>query len=119
MKLTVTRICRNAAGQEIRADYVIMTPKRDLRIGSLKFLEASSPPVTYRRTVKTTIYDFVSDGTVASIDLIGTYTARDETGERDWCTWTIPTDIVESGTRETKTVRCNMSDLPSVGDSTL
>jgi hypothetical protein len=68
--------------------------------------------------VKTTILDVVSNMTIATIDLIGNYTTRDTSSDKDWCEWELKGEVSD-GTRETTTVRCNMSDLKNVGDGAL
>ena len=117
MLLSTTRIYRNAAGEEIGADYVIMSPKTNIYVKS--FLKAEKQPIVYKRHVTSTVFDVTSDLTVASIELIGNFTDRDSTAEKDWCTWDLLLDTVTSGTRDKKTIRCDMSDLKSVGDSIL
>lgn len=116
MLLLVNRIYYNSSGQQIRTDTITMKPK----MAAFKFGtdEYSSIPVTYKRKVDTQIIDVHSDMTVGEISLIGNFTSRDATNA-DWCEWELDTGKVSSGTRETKSVRCNMSDLPNVGDSAI
>lgn len=115
MSLTVNRIYKNSSGTEIRIDEIIMVPKRN----TVTFMFSREKHIRYERKINTTVLDVASNMTIATIDLIGNYTSRDTSADRDWCEWEIPTDEIISGTRQTYTVRCNMSDLKDVGETAL
>jgi hypothetical protein len=118
MSFSVNRIYKNAAGQEIRVDEIHMEMKQ--RTNSSFFMYGSNDCklVSYVRRINSAILDVFSDMTVASIELIGNYNSRDDT-DFDWCAWEIKLDTFTSGVRDTKSIRCNMSDLPDVGDSVI
>ena len=103
--MNVTRIYKNSADETLRIDSIIM-------------IRTAAPPnvypetMTYRRSLQTNLVFTGIDRTVASIELLGDYDSSDFNpsiaNSYSWVAWST---FGENG------VRCNMSDLPQVGES--
>lgn len=106
MSLEITRIYKNSSDEELRIDTIIM----EQNMNTMSFIERKKAAMTYKRRVTKTTLNTTATRTVASIELIGTYDSC-ETSSNDFL-YAIWNDASGS-----EMIRCNMSDLPGVGDS--
>lgn len=100
----LTRIYKNSDGEELRIDTIIMEQKLD----GISFIERPKNNKVYKRLIKTIRLNTTTDRTIASVELIGNYDSC-ETVSTNY-TYAIWNDKAGS-----EFVRCNMSDLPTVG----
>jgi hypothetical protein len=95
--LEAIRICKNADGDPLRIDTMIMEPTANV-------IALDKSKMTYRRQLTTQLV--VSDGarTVASIEIITTADLVDGSAY-SFVSWT------------SRSITCGMTDLPGLGDS--
>lgn len=98
MALYATRVYKNASGNILRTDSISMTATSDT-------ICTGTSKRTYSRAVNAKVVYGISDRVVASIQIESDATSADSSSDIAWIAWTSPS------------VRCDMSDLPGVGDT--
>lgn len=102
MALEVTRIYKNASTETLRVDSIYMDPTSNT-------IATGTSRRTYYRRLSTSYLYGPASRVVDSIEVVTTAdSAESASGDVTWVEWTKPT----SGS-----IRCDMSDLPAVGDT--
>lgn len=102
MAFEVTRIYKNAATDTLRVDSIYMDATSNT-------IATGTARRTYYRRLSTSYLYGPADRDVASIEVVTTAdSAESSSGNITWVEWTTPT----SGS-----IRCDMSDLPDVGNT--
>ena len=102
----ITRIYKNSDDEELRVDTIKMVPKYN----TMAFIEPKINIIPYKRELNKTILNTTITRTISSIEIIGDYDSC-ETDSNDYLY------AIWNNNSGTEMIRCNMSDLPGVGDS--
>lgn len=104
--LELTRIYKNTDGEELRMDTIIMEQKLD----GISFIERNKNNKVHKRLVNTIRLHTTTTREVTSIELVGNYDSCETvSGNYTYAIW--------NDKAGNEFVRCNMSDLPIVGNN--
>ena len=102
--MEVTRVYKNTSDETLRVDTILMHSKYNN-------WQKPDAQITYQRSVTTSLVAESTDRVIASVEIVTDADVIDfnpsTTNDYTYVEWT----------KRNRTIRCNMSDLPGVGDT--